>query len=238
MITVYLDESRHSDPNSFMVVAGFWGNKEQWDALIPDWVSGLGKRKSLHMRTLRLNSKRGTKRGRELLKRLGPLPYKHGLTAIYGAVKTSDYLEIVVNTQHEKEFPGYSICLTAVMQRLSRHIPGYESIKIVCEIQEKYEEIACRTFRQVRAAKPISNPSRPYFSGIEFISKNSSVLTQPSDFLAYAIAEGHEDSESLKAKLCKPILGPTGTVIGLTLERDEIRRIITKYKNLAAARRN
>jgi hypothetical protein len=27
MVTVYLDESRHSDPNSFMVVAGFWERK-------------------------------------------------------------------------------------------------------------------------------------------------------------------------------------------------------------------
>jgi hypothetical protein len=236
MITIYLDESRHSDPDSYMVVAGFWGNENQWDALIPEWIAALGKRKALHMRTLRLNSTRGAKRARSFLARMGQLPYKHGLTPIYGAVKTSDYLEIVVNTKHEKEFPGYAVCITAVMQRLSKRIPAYQTIKIVCEIQKSYEEIACRTFRQVRAARPISEPSRPYFSSIEFIPKDSSVLTQPSDFLAYAIAEGHEDCESAKAKLCKPILGPTGKVIGLTLERSEIRRIIGKYKAIAAAR--
>jgi hypothetical protein len=236
MITVYLDESRHSDPNSYMVVAGFWGDRNQWDALVPDWIGGLGKRGSLHMRTLRLNSPRGAKRAQALLSRMGSLPHKHGLTPIYGAVKTSDYWEIVVNTKHEKEFPGYAVCLTAVMQRLSRHVPAHESIKIICEIQKSYEEIALRTFREVRAVKPISDPSRPYFDSIEFIAKGSSVLTQPSDFLAYAIAQGHEDLNSPKAKLCRAILGPTGNVVGLTLLRSEIRRMISKYKAAAASR--
>jgi hypothetical protein len=164
------------------------------------------------------------------------LPYKHHLTPIYGAVKTSDYLDIVVRTRYEHVFPGYAICLTAVMQRLSRLLPGYEKIRIVCEVQERYEEVARRTFGQVRAAPPISEPSRPYFDGIEFISKDLSVLTQPSDFLAYAIAEGHEDGESPKAKLCRPILGPTGKVTGLTLMRGDIRRMIAKYKQISTAR--
>jgi hypothetical protein len=236
MIRVYLDESRHNETNSFMVVAGFWGTEDQWDALIPDWTSALGKRRSLHMRTLRLNSNRGEIRGRELLGRLGPLPYKHGLAPIYGAVKTSDYLDIVSNTDYKNDFPGYAICLTAVMQRLSKALPGHESVKIVCEIQRSYEEIARRTFRQVRAAAPISDPNRPYFAAIDFISKGSSVLTQPCDFLAYAIAEGHQDGESHKAKLCRPILGASGKVAGLTLKGTDIRRIISNFMLAKAAR--
>ena len=236
MVTVYLDESRHNDPDSFMVLAGFWGKKEQWDAFIPDWISGLGQRKSLHMRTLRLNSDRGAKRAKPLLARLGSLPYKHGLTPIYAAVRTGDYFDIIANTSVEQRLPGYVICLAAVMQRLSTHVPGHESVKIVCEIQESYKERAITTYRQVRVVHPISQPSRPYFNGIEFIPKNSSVLTQPSDFLAYAIAENHENEKSRKAQLCKPILGSSGKVPGLTLERDDIRILVSNTKRFMEAR--
>lgn len=235
MISVYLDESRHGDPNSFMVVAGFWGNKEQWDGLIPDWVSGLGKRKSLHMCTLRLNSKRGTERARPLLERLGPLPYKHGLTPVYAGVRTGDYLDIVANTQHEYRLPGYAICLVGIMSSLSRTVPSHQSIKIICEIQKTYEDRACRVFQQICVTPPFNNPSRPYFSGIEFIPKHSSVLTQPSDFLAYAIAQGYENRTSHKALLCEPIIGPKG-VLGLPIGRDEIRRLMTKAKRTLGQR--
>lgn len=230
MITVYLDESRHSDPNSYMVVAGFWGNKEQWNALIPDWIAGLGKKQSLHMNSLRMNSK--PERARKLLNTLGPLPYKHGLKPIYGAVKTGDYLDILTTPALRKKFPGYVICLTAIMQRLSIKVPLNESIKIVCEIQKTYEEAALRTFGQIRVSKPISNPERAYFSGIEFIPKDSSILTQPSDYLAYALAESHENQNSPKAKLCKAICGPPGACVGLTLGHDQIRHLISGARHV------
>jgi Protein of unknown function (DUF3800) len=229
MVTLYLDESRHEDHESYMVVAGFWGKQEQWDALIPDWVSALGKKKALHMSGLRLGSKAGALRGGRLLGRLGPLPYKHGLTPIYTAVKTGDYLDIIANTPYAETMPGYAVCLTGVMQRLSRMVRSTESIKIFCEIQKSYEEDARRTFRQVSRTRPISDPTRPYFHSIEFISKDSSVLTQPSDFLAYALAEHHANGDSAKAKLCKPIFG-NGGVVGLTLTREHVREIMTKLK--------
>lgn len=236
MITVYLDESRHTDPNSYMVLAGFWGNKQQWDALIPDWRAGLGKKSSLHMSELRLNSHRGAKRAKPLLARLGALPYKHHLTPIYTAVKSGDYFDIIANTPVEHRLPGYIVCLTGMMQKLSQYIPCEESIKLVCEIQTAYEERAELTFRQVRTSPLIGQPSRPYFSGIEFIPKHSSCLTQPSDFLAYALAEHHENENSAKARLCKPILGPAGKVAGRTLPREDIRTVISKTKNFMLAK--
>ena len=228
MITVYLDESRQEDRNSYMVLAGFWGKKEQWDALVPDWIVGLGKRKSLHMNTLRLNSRTGAKRAEKILGILGSLPRKHGLTPIYGAVKTGDYLDIVASTPQERKWSGYAVCLTAVIQKLSVTVPSNESIKIVCEDQLKYEDLARRAFGQVRIA--VSRPERAYFSGIEFIAKNSSVLTQPSDFLAFAVAHYHENRRSHKSILCKSILGPEPETYGLTLRRDRIRTILSKWK--------
>lgn len=233
MITIYLDESRHGDPDSLMVVAGFYGKKEQWEALVPDWTSALGKKKSLHMKSLRLNSPTGAKRGRRVIGKLGPLPYKHGLTPIFGAVKTGDYMEIIQDTYLKAQLPGYVICLTAVMQKLSRAIPGHETIKVVCEMQRNYESIARQTFKNVSRADPISRPERPYFGGIEFIPKDYSVLTQPSDCLAYAIAEWYQNSSSQKSEICRPIMGPTGEVNGLVLPRDDIRRMVRNVRNSA-----
>jgi hypothetical protein len=236
MITVYLDESRQDDPASYMTIAGFWGNKEQWEALIPDWVKALGNRKSLHMKTLRLASK--PKRARKLLTRLAMLPYKHGLTPIYGAVKMGDYWDIIENSPHARKLAGYCICLTAVMSRLSRTVPSQEKIKIVCEEQKVYEEIAMQTYRQVRIG--ISRPERPYFSGIEFIPKDSSVLTQPSDFLAFAVSHFHEDQYSQKSSLCISIFGTRGTIddFGMTMHRKNIRPIIARTKLFMEGRLN
>jgi hypothetical protein len=238
VITVYLDESRHEDPDSFMVLAGFWGNKNQWEALASDWTAALGKRRGLHMKTLRMNSLRGARRTNKLLQKLGPLPYKHGLIPVYGAVKSGDYNDIVANTPQEHRLPGYVICLVAVMSILSRRVPGQESIKLVCEIQKNYEERAVRVFRQSRVYPPMNSPNRAYFSGIEFIPKGSSVLTQPSDCLAYAMAVGLEDRVSSKALLCEPILGPLerGGVLGLKIERDQIRQIMSNARRIFGPR--
>ena len=235
MITVYLDESRHTDPNSYMVLAGFLGNKEQWESFAPQWIVGLGNRRCLHMRTLRLNSRAEQRRGRvkKLLGKLGPLPYAHGLRPIYSAVRTGDYLDIVANSRHEKILPGYAICLAAVISRLGKIVPMQESIKIVCEINPLYEDAANTMFRQVTIA--LSRPDRPYFSGIEFIPKNSSILTQPSDFLAFAIAHYHENRQSYKTLVCTPIFGPSGisAIHGMTLPSKVIRGIVARTKNHA-----
>ena len=231
MLTAYLDESRHDDPSSYMVVAGFWGKKEQWEALAADWIVSLGNRKSLHMKTLRLNSERGAKRARAFLPKMGALPHKHGLTPTYCAVKTGDYIDLVVGTYLKAQLPGYVICLTGVMQQMSRRISGAESIKLVCEMQQRYQGVATNSFVQVARADPLSRPNRPYFSGIEFIPKNSSVLTQPSDFLAYAVAEWRANPSSPKMQLCMPILGAPGTTRGLVIPREEIRRMVTGVKN-------
>jgi hypothetical protein len=233
MITVYLDESGQEDREKFMVLGGFWGKKEQWEGLAADWKATLGNRQSLHMKALRWNSK--PERTEKLLERLGSLPYKNGLASIYAAVKIGDYQDIVANNaQLEERWAGYSVCLVAVMQRLSITVPSYESIKIVCEEQDKYEESATRTYRQARLALN-QRPDRPLFTSIEFIPKDSSILLQPSDFLAYGVAHYLENRNSRKSRFCEPIFGPDGQTNGRTLTRDAIRDIVLKRKATMAS---
>lgn len=220
MITVYLDESRQDDPDSVMAVAGFYGDRDQWNALAPEWNAALGKRKMLHMSDLRMRSQ--PKRAKRLLDGLGPLPYKHGLRPIHGAVRASDYLDLL-SERSQKELAGYSICLLTIMAALNHSIPSNESIKIVCEMQHKHREDAGRMFKAFRMMA--SHPLKPYFDGIEFIPKDSSILTQPGDFLAYAITHYYQDPGSLKSQLCLPIFGPTDRVWGWTLPRQTVREM-------------
>jgi hypothetical protein len=143
MITVYLDESNHEDPDNYMTLAGFFGDEEQWSAFVPDWKAALGKRPALHMREIQGWASK-TERIAKSLKKLGDVPHKHDLFPIFASLRMSDYLDIVANSRHE--FLGYSICLTAIMITLKNHIPSQESIKIVCEMQGQYEASAIRTF--------------------------------------------------------------------------------------------
>ncbi len=227
MLTIYLDESRQSDPNSFMCVAGFLGDEEQWKALAPRWKAALGSRRALHMSTLRLHSKPG--RARQLLGTLGPIPHELELLPFYAAVKTGDYLDILAESKFGHKMPGYAVCLHAIIVALKNRIPAGESIKIVCETQKQYEPIATFAFDLARKLFG-SDPANPLFSGIEFIPKGSSVLTQPADFLAFTIVHWCENPNSEKSKLCSPILGPSGFVWGAKLDRKMIRGIMSQIR--------
>jgi hypothetical protein len=77
----------------------------------------------------------------------------------------------------------------------------------------------------------MANPAKPYFSGIEFIPKDSSILTQPADFLAYAVTHWNEDRESLVSNSCRSILGD-GNEFGYRLSRSKVREIISGTKSI------
>jgi hypothetical protein len=43
-------------------------------------------------------------------------------------------------------------------------------------------------------------------TSIEFTAHDSNMLTQPADYLAYAIAQVYADPHSLRSNLCAPIM--------------------------------
>jgi hypothetical protein len=226
IITAYLDESEHSISRKYMTVAGFVGNDEQWKSLVGPWTAALGKKKALHMNQLRLNSK--PDRARQLLSRLGPIPYQCGLSPVAGIVRVSDYEDIVANMRiKEGPYSGYAVCLSAIMVALNRTVAAQHSIKIVCEMQQQYERSAQKVFKGLTIA--MSNPAYPYFAGLDFIPKHSSLLTQPADYLAFALTKNYEDSDSLAARLCRTIT-PTEQIRGYFVSRDKIREIMTRLK--------
>jgi len=222
MLTAYLSKNEPSTLSEYVAVAGFYGHDDQWNALSRGWKQALGRRKSLRMKTLRFDSK--PQRARYLLDALAPIPERHGLKPLCSVVRVADYMDLIKDgTQATTALAGYLACLSTILIALNHAVPGHESIKVVCEIQRDHETEAVRTFRVV--TKGMADPAKPYFSGIEFIQKDSSVFTQPADFLAVAARSWREDRKSVASTVCRPILG-NRAALGYEISRPLARDIV------------
>jgi hypothetical protein len=203
MITAYLDESEHSDASKYTVVAGFRGKKNQWDSLVPAWKEGLGGRASLHMAELRWNSSKAEKRVKALLENLGPLPYKCGLIPVFGAVKTEDYFDLVQGDSQLSQFGGYLLSMSHAFTLLAETVPAYERIKVVCEAQNQYEGQVRGVFDAFRQASKEAGYAQ--LASIEFVKKGTTCLTEPADYLAFAIGKEFSELGSKKELWSRPI---------------------------------
>lgn len=200
MLTAYLDESGH-EAKGLVVLAGFLGNEKQWSDCETAWQIGLGKKRAgLHTKELRFRKNSD----RDLLARLGPIPHQSGLRPVLCAVNVADYDDLVVGRLVEKLAKGYYICLTGLLFSILQGIPADETVKIVLERQTEY---ATRAMLVFDSFKDHHTPSgRSQLASIETVRKDESLLTQPADYLAFALAHLHRDRNSRKSEWCTPIL--------------------------------
>jgi len=222
MLTAYLSKNEPSTLSEYVAVAGFYGQDDQWNALSFSWKQALGRRKALRMKTLRIDSK--PQRAKCLLDGLAPIPERNGLKPLCSLVRVADYEDLIKDgPQATTALAGYLACLSTILIALNHAVPGHESIKVVCEIHRDHQTEAVRMFRVV--TKGMADPAKPYFSSIEFIQKNSSVFTQPADFLAFAARRWCEDKKSVAATICRPILG-NRAALGYEISRPLARDIV------------
>lgn len=220
MLTAYLDETGQAT-RDYVVLAGFLGTKAQWDAFIPEWNAARAPKQFLHMCELRWKNEK-TQR---LLARLGPVPYNHGLIPLVGAVRVSDYVDLLDNPVEEIMMGGYQCALYPIIVQVLRSVIGTDRIKWVFEQQRVHEHAVRTVFEQFTLLD-----CQQRLAGVEFIG--SEVLTEPADYLAYAIAHALEDQQSQKAKWCSPI-APSRMCLGQIMDRDTIRNIITFTRDAA-----
>lgn len=216
MLTIYLDESGHESPEH-VVIAGFVGTDEQWNSFAPDWKATLGVRPGLHMKRLRWNHAANTQRD---LAELGAVPYRHGLRATVGAVRVSDYADMIRNPIEDKIVRGYMLALYPIVVEMLMLTDKSLRLKWVFEEQTQYERLVRAIFRNFTHLK-----CKERLAGVEFVPKGSTMLTQPADFLAYAVLQKLRDPNSDRAKMCSPILG-TERHIGRVVDRDMIREVL------------
>ncbi len=220
MLTAYLDESGHE--SDLVIVAGFLGNDEQWTQCAELWRKGLGpQRRYLHMKKLRFN-KFGIRR---MLETLGAIPHDCGLRAIMSVTPVNYYSDLVNGTMAEKLVKGYYLSVISIIDTIVKRIPKDERVKLVFEQQDEYEKGTRIIFNSSNHKTPSGEPK---LAGIEYIPKDSSVLTQPADYLSFALLQGFRDQTSKKYRWSEPILQNKQPAFGLVPERETLRKVIKR----------
>jgi hypothetical protein len=164
-------------------------------------------------------------RTERLLARLGPIPHAHGLKPVFGVVRVSDYGDLLEHPTEQVLVGGYLCALHPVIRQVLLAFPGTERIKWIFEEQEQYEPLV----RLVFANYELLN-CKERCAGVEFVPKDSTVLTQPSDYLVYAQLQRMRDENSQKSKWCAPILqnlpSPEDSIIGRELIRHIVKQAL------------
>ena len=237
MLTAYLDESWH-DHKDFTIVAGFLGNAEQWEKCERDWKAGLGSRKHLHMKHLRWSKEERVGR---LLNELGPIPHAAGLTALFAVARVADYEDLIDGTHMQKLLKGYQICVLAITHMLIQEIPANETFKLVFENQEEYANAVVQIHKGSQDQTP---DGRKKWVSVEFVQKDDTVLTEPADYLVFALLHHAWDSQSKRARLCSPIIQNTRPAFGRDhrepkqkeILRGFVKQMIEKHPGLMRSR--
>lgn len=221
MYSVYLDESGH-ETGEHVIVAGYLGTEEQWLSFEKEWGEALGGTKNFHIAKLRW-SKDSTRRR---LARLGPIPHRHGLLKVIGAVRVSDYADLLQNMSEVYAVQGYLACLFPIIVEVLKAVPASEQIRWFFEEQHDYEQQARNIFRN------FPEVDRNRLTDISFLAKDATMRTQPADFLAYAMLQKRRDPQSIRAQWCEPIFS-VNSFLGMIVGHDLIRMIVGQ--SLAAA---
>jgi hypothetical protein len=200
MLTAYLDESAH-ESRDVMILAGFLGDAAQWKICEENWRIALGKKQHLHMNELRWSKPDRLKR---LLDCLGPVPHSAGLQVVFSTARMKDYDDLIVGTKIAPFLRSYYFSLMGIISLIAKGIPADETFKIVLESNQRYMANANGLFQMTRGLK--TPDGRPKLVSLEFVDKGVTLLTEPGDYLAYALLQTDRDPTGIRAALSSPIL--------------------------------
>jgi len=117
----------------------------------------------------------------------------------------------------QKVMKGYLICILGIVNVLMQELRPDETFRLVLENQLEYANGVIQTHLGSLDTTP---DGRKRWASVEFVHKDDTVLTEPADFLAYALMQQVRDPHSARAKLCSPILQNTRPAWGRD-HRDE-----------------
>ena len=171
-------------------------------------------------------------RTRALLARLGPILENCGLEGVMGGVRYEDYEDLVVGTEDEKLLKGYVACMVPMVINILRGTPQDERIELVFEGPAgaaPFAHLALSMFAIPNREFPwkFTKDGKPRLAKWGWVPKGSTVMTDPADYLAFALRETWTDENSKKAKWCDPILSSgSGEALGRRMSRDRIRKTV------------
>jgi hypothetical protein len=111
-----------------------------------------------------------------------------------------------------------------------RVIPVYERLEVVLEQQDRYGIYAASAMQVIADARDspqtLTADGQPKLANWKFIPKYSTSLTEPGDYLAYALFQLWKDQTSRRSIWCKPIVDAhKAYAIGHIWKRSETREI-------------
>lgn len=219
MLTTYMDESGIHD-RDWCVVAGFLGTDDQWKNLAGQWKEGLQKhgKSSLHMKLLRWSKPH---RFAPLLQTLGPIPANCGLTRIFGVLRLADYEDLLPDDPEVRiTMSPYMMGATWCFSRTFANIPESERVNFVFERQDLYSRwkyLLESLFGMIYGSRLV----------IRYVGKDTTSLTQPADYLAFAIRYMQISPTSPRAQLTKSIVGDARGY-GAQITREYVRESVAK----------
>lgn len=171
------------------------------------------------------------------------------MTPIVAGVRHSDYIDLIRGSKLEMLFPSYMLCCVAAVIQALRFMPGEEPLEIVYEQQTVYEKrltMAMGQLMDLRAPELMLPDGRHRLANWRFASKSSTILTEPSDYLAYALLQQWRDKDSFKTRLCESDLEAhdqkglgairNGVMIRKILDPSNLLAGLTKARNLREVR--
>src|SRR5262249_1256963 len=155
-----------------------------------------------------------------------------------GVVRVSDYADLVAGKDDARIYNGYIACLLWMVPFILRGI-GEERIEFVFERQKQYENAvnlvmalyADPTNRLDGEEYRFTAKGEPKVARWAFVSKGTTVMTDPADYLAFALHELHSNPGSQKTEWCMPIFaGNSG--YGRTIPRETVRRLVERAQQM------
>jgi hypothetical protein len=113
-----------------------------------------------------------------------------------------------------------------------RGTPQDERIELVFEEQREYmpfTDLALRMFwiRDSSAPWRFTKDGAPRLATWGWVKKHSTILTDPADYLAFALRENWNNPDSTKAVWTRPILNSgSGQAYGIRMTREQVRKRI------------
>jgi hypothetical protein len=155
------------------------------------------------------------------------------LYPLTSGVRASDYWDLVSGTLHERNAKSWCTALYPLVIEALLFIPASDRVEFIFEQQTEYQPYADRVFGAVLKSSDErfkTNAGLPKLARWGFVPKESTILTQPADYLAFALAHFYKDPASLKSKLTRPILDSVADLkeVGHLMTREQARKILTK----------
>jgi hypothetical protein len=210
VLTLYADESGQQQDEECMFVAGYMGDDDAWKKFPALWRQAIHPRPHLHLNRVKFEKYAN----KQMLEKAGLVPKACGLTPVLGGIKMKGYRHLVRGTQVERALCGYALCVYAMVYNALRVVPTNERLEVVLEQQTAHGLYAHAAMQVISDMG--DNPEilmadgKPKLANWRFVPKSSTSLTEPADYLAYALFQLWKDQTSRRSIWCRPILDAHG----------------------------